>query len=231
MNTFDVFLFDLDGTLLNLGDIGPYADMVLEETLINLKTPSIPDKHERRQFWGSGDNYIKILNKWEVPQAQKFWEFYDKVDFKHRKIMCNQNQISMFDEVENVLKKIYYHKDDKKMAIVTNTADYVVDFILKKFNISSYFQEIFSMGSKNDQKFAKPSPSGILSILKKFEYDQNIIRALMIGDSISDITAAKKANISACLINRNKFRSTKEIFKWEFQPDYIIERLDEILKL
>ncbi|MFX1279245.1 MAG: HAD family hydrolase [Promethearchaeota archaeon] len=228
---FDVFLFDLDGTLLNLGDIGPYADMLLEETLINLKTPNIPDKHERRQFWGSGDNYIEILNKWEVPQANKFWEYFDKVDFKHRKIMYSQNKISLFEEVEEVLKKIYNHKEDKKIAIVSNTADYVVDFIIKQFNISSYFHEIFSMGSKNDEKLAKPSPSGILSILKKFEYDQNIHRALMIGDSISDIIAAKKANISACLINRSKFRSTKEISKWKFQPDYIIERLDEILKL
>ena len=220
---FDIYIFDLDGTLLNLGNIGFYADKILEKTLNILKAPVIPDKDERRQFWGSGDNYIEVLNKWGVSKAQNFWEQYDKVDFKQKKL-------SLFDDVEFVLKEIYTHKEGKNIAIVTNTANYVVDFILKKFNIASYFQEIFSMGFEGDQEFAKPSPRGVLSVLEKFHYDQKIHRALMIGDSISDIRAAKKANISACLIKRDASRYERETFDWDFQPDYIIERLDKLLK-
>jgi phosphoglycolate phosphatase-like HAD superfamily hydrolase len=86
------------------------------------------------------------------------------------------------------------------------------------------------MGFKNDQEFAKPSPNGIFSILKKFHFDHKIHKALMIGDSISDIVAAKKANISACLIKRDVLRIQKDTNEWEFQPDYIIDRLDKILE-
>jgi len=228
---FDIYIFDLDGTLLNLGNIGLYADQILTETLIILKTPVIPDKNERHQFWGSGDNFIEVLNKWGVPKPSNFWKQYDKVDFKHRKVLYNQNKIALFDDVEIVLEKIYKDKDKKKVAIVTNTANYVADYILKKFNIASYFQEIFSMGFKDDQEFAKPSPRGILSVLEKFGYEQNIHRALMIGDSISDIRAAKKANISACLVKRDTMRYKIDTTEWDFQPDYIIERLDKILEL
>ena len=228
---FDIYIFDLDGTLLNLGNIGVHADQILQKTLIRLNAPIIPDMNERRQFWGSGNNYIDILNNWGVSKAQDFWEQYDKVDFKQRKILLNQNKIALYDDVEIVLERIYKDKDKKKIAIVTNTANYVVDYILKKFNIASYFQEIFSMGFKDDQEFAKPSPRGILSVLEKFGYEQNIHRALMIGDSISDIRAAKKANISACLVKRDTMRYNIDTTEWDFQPDYIIERLDKILEL
>jgi phosphoglycolate phosphatase len=246
---FDIFLFDLDGTLLNLGDIGSYADRILQKTLIILGAPDIPEKNERHQFWGSGDKYIELLSKWGIlkPQEsgdkyiellskwgilkpQEFWRKYDKVDFKHRKILVPQKKIALYDDVKTVLDKIYNHKDGKKLAIVTNTAYYIVDYILKKFNISSFFQEFFSMGFKNDQKYAKPSPHGVLSILRKLKYDQKTHRAIMIGDSKSDVVAAKRANISACLIKRDAMRHRKGTDEWEFQPDYIIERLDEILK-
>ncbi|MFX0080887.1 MAG: HAD family hydrolase [Candidatus Hodarchaeota archaeon] len=228
---FDFYLFDLDGTLLNLGNIGAYVDQIFVKTLKKLKVPKTPDKDERLKFWSVGDNYLELLNTWGASKAQTFWKQFDKVDFKQRKALFNEKKLALFDDVKLVLERIHNHKDGKKMGIVTNTANYVVDYVLKKFNIAPFFQEIFSMGFKNDQKSAKPSPSGILSILKKFQYDQNIHKALMIGDSIADILAAKKANISACLITRGTLRYQKEINGWEFQPDYIIERLDKILKL
>jgi phosphoglycolate phosphatase-like HAD superfamily hydrolase len=87
------------------------------------------------------------------------------------------------------------------------------------------------MGFEGDQEFAKPSPHGVLSVLENFNYDRNIHRALMIGDSISDIRAAKKAHISACLIKREKLRYDIDTSRWDFQPDYIIESLDKILEL
>lgn len=227
---FEFYLFDLDGTLLNLGNIGAYADHILVKTLDELKAPKIPDKDERRKFWSAGDNYLELLNKWGVSKAHTFWKQYDKVDFNQRKALYTQKKIALFDDAKPVLERIYNHKDGKKLAIVTNTANYVVDYILKKYDIAPFFQEIFSMGFKDDQKFAKPSPSGIISILENLHYDPKVHNALMIGDSISDIIAAKKANIFACLIKRDRMRYEKGFDSWKFQPDYIIERLDELLE-
>ena len=228
---FKFYLFDLDGTLLNLGNIGAYADQILVKTLNVLKAPKIPNKDERYKFWSAGDNYIELLHTWGVSKAQKFWEQYDKVDFKQRKALFNRKEIALYDDVKIILERIYNHKDGKKIAIVTNTANYVVDYILKKFDIAPFFQDIFSMGFKDDQKSAKPSPRGIFSILESFHYDPDVHKALMIGDTKSDIIAAKKANIFACLIKRDKMRYEKGFNSWKFQPNYIIERLDDLLKL
>jgi len=50
----------------------------------------------------------------------------------------------------------------------------------------------------------------------------------MIGDSIFDIIAAKKAKIAACLIRRN---SENNYIEWEIQPDYVIKSLNELIDL
>ena len=47
---FDCYIFDLDGTLLNLGNIGVHADQILVETLIKLGIKRIPNKMERREL-------------------------------------------------------------------------------------------------------------------------------------------------------------------------------------
>ena len=227
--TFKFYLFDLDGTLLNLGNIRAYADQIFTKTLTILKAPNIPNREEKLKFWLAGKDYIKVLNKWGISKPQNFWNVYDKVDFEHRKVLIDQKKVGLFNEVKDILKKIY--ETANKLAIITNTAGYVVEYVLKKFNISKFFQEIFGMGPGIDEKFAKPSPKGVLSILDKFKYNPKESKAILVGDSKLDIIAAKKANIYACLIRRDRATRNKDYNEWNIQPDFIIERLDELLHL
>jgi len=225
---FDYYLFDLDGTLLNLGNIGAYADEILVEVLKRLNIINPPDRVERKNLWLNKENYLNVLDTWGAANPTDFWKFYDEIDFEKRKILLAKKELSLFDDVIEPLEKIFNHVDYKKLAIVTNTIDVIVNYILNTFNISGYFQDVFSLGSENDQSYAKPSPNGILTILKKFNYNSKVNKAIMIGDSIFDIMAAKKAKISACLIRRNIEKSYKD---WEIQPDYVIKGLNELIEL
>ncbi len=225
---FDFYLFDLDGTLLNLGDIGIYADMILVEVLKRLKITNIPDKDERKTLWFNLENHISVLDNWGATNPKNFWKFFDDIDFENRKILLAKKELSLFDDAIETLERISNHIDNKKLAIVTNTIDDIVKYFLNAFNISGYFQAIFSLGFKNDQNSAKPSPAGILTILKKFNYKSKVNKAIMIGDSIFDIIAAKRAKISSCLVRRNIEKNYKE---WENQPDYVIKNLIEIIDL
>ena len=227
---FNIYIFDLDGTLLNLGNIGAYADQNLIDTLKRLEVPDIPSREERREFFSS-HNYIQVLENWNIRDPENFWHIYDKVDFEKRKTLINNNELTLFPDVKNVLERMLNHDDGKNLAIVTNTADFVVKYILDKFDISHCFQEIFSLGKEVSQEQAKPSPSGIHLILKKFKYDSKNNHALMIGDSIVDIIAAKKANIFSCLIKRKTNYSVINYGLWQHQPDYVIEDLHELLEL
>jgi len=229
---FDFYLFDLDGTLLHLGNIGAYADNILVKTLDKLKAHYPPDRNERFKLWLSEEGYIYVLGEWGVEEPQNFWKFYDEIDFEKRKILIEKKEIFLYNDVKTILEKVYYNKYNKKLAIVSNTAYYIVDYVLNKFDISKYFHEIFSLGYyNNDQELAKPSPKGILTILDKFEYDPKESKALLVGDSKFDIIAAKNANIYACLIRRDIHTRNRHYKKWDVQPDFVIEGFDELLYL
>ncbi|MFW9820385.1 MAG: HAD family hydrolase [Candidatus Thorarchaeota archaeon] len=225
---FDCYIFDLDGTLLDLGNIGVYADQILFETLKKLRVKIIPNKTKRRELWFSGGNFQPILKKWGVRESKDFWKCYDKTDFEKRKILLANNQLSLYKDVRNLLEQIYNHKENKKLAICTNTADYIVDYFLKHFKIIKYFHDIYSMGGTN-QEFAKPSPKGIFTILEKFKIKSQKNNAIMIGDSINDIKAAQAANITSCLISH--LHRNKKFEKWGVQPDYVISSLFDLIDL
>lgn len=227
---FDFYLFDLDGTLLDLGNIGAYADQILIDTLIKLGVERIPNKTERTELWRSGQYFQKVLKNWGISESKSFWKYYDKTDFEKRKALLMNKEISLYKDVKTVLELMHNHKENKKLAICTNTADYIVDFLLIHFKIKHYFHEIFSMGG-NNQEFAKPSPKGILTILKKLRFNSQKQNSIMIGDSIIDIKAAKAANISSCLINRSRENEIERYKRWNIQPDYFINHLHNLIDL
>ena len=78
---FDFYLFDLDGTLLNLGNIGAYADEILVEVLKRLNITKAPDRVERKNLWFNIENYINVLDNWGASNPKDFWKFYDEIDF------------------------------------------------------------------------------------------------------------------------------------------------------
>ena len=226
---FDFYLFDLDNTILHIPNSSEYFDTILKETLKKLtKNPAdIPDRNERNKFWFSGDDYIKLLESWGVSDGSYFWKFFDEIDFSHRKNLFEQGKLCLYNDVRAVLKEI--SNANKKLGLISNTADYIVKYFLDKFDLSHFFHETFGLGYEKDQEVAKPSPEGILYVLKKLNYDSNNSRAIMIGDSRLDVFAAKRANITACLIKRdlNKYPNKND---WEAHPNYEIESLNELLK-
>jgi len=229
---FDFYLFDLDGTLLHLGNIGAYVDQILIETFTRLEASNPPKKNEKYKLWSPEEDFFDVLEEWGVKNPQNFWMVFDEIDFKRRKKLIEKNQVFLYKDVYNILERIHHQKYNKKLAIVSNTAYYIVEFILKKFNITKFFHETFSLGYyNNDQKLAKPSPKGVLTILDKFKYDPKESKAILVGDSKFDIIAAKKAGIYACLIRREINARNKQYKKWKIQPDFVIEGLDELLYL
>ncbi len=229
---FDFYLFDLDGTLLHLGNIGAYVDQILIETFIRLEASNPPKKNEKYKLWSPEEDFFDVLEEWGVKNPQNFWKVFDEIDFKLRKKLIENEQAFLYKDVYNILEKIYHHKYNKKLAIVSNTAYYIVEFILKKFGIINFFHETFSLGYyNNDQELAKPSPKGVLTILDKFKYDPKESKAILVGDSKFDIIAAKKADIYACLIRREINNQNKNYNKWDIQPDFVIKGLDELVHL
>lgn len=226
---FKYYLFDLDNCLLDIPNPTEYFDYILVESIKRLSATPIPNRHERNKFWYSGNKYLGILKKWGVTDLNHFWKHFDEIDFNHRKKLFDKGELKLFNDVRKVLNQLI--NTGKKLAIVSNSADYIVEYILNNFYIKDFFHEIFGLGIDKDQKIAKPSPAGILTVLRKLNYNSNDSEAIMIGDSILDVYAAKRARIIACLIKRDYKKYPNGYSNWKYQPDFIIESLDEISEL
>jgi len=226
---FDYYLFDLDNCLLNFKDPSEYFDNVLVETIKRLTTSPLPGRKERNKFWLSGEKYIDMLENWGLNDINHFWKHFDEIDFELRKLHLKQDELSLYHDVNDVLNRL---KDaGKKIAIISNAADYIVDYIVQKFQILDIFDDIFGLGFDKDQAIAKPSPYGVLKVLKNLNFNPDKSKAIMIGDSRLDIYAAKRANIVACLITRELNKYPDGYKKWIYKPDYVIEQLDEIFDI
>ena len=229
---YDYYLFDLDNCLLHIPKPREYFDNILIETLKHLSNKKdVPDKKDRDRFWTSGEMYLNLLSKWGVSGASVgpiFWKYFDEIDFKHRKDLINNGKIYLYNDVIDVLEELCYR--NKKIGLVSNTADYIVGFFIEKFKLSPFFSEILGLGHDKDQAIAKPSPKGILHVLHNLDYDPKISNAIMVGDSHVDVFAAKRANIAACLLKRDEYKySTRS--DWKFLPDYEIDNLKELLTI
>ena len=225
---FDYFLFDLDNCLLQYPNYIEYLDYVLVESL-KKNSVKVPNHKERKKVFSAEEDYNDLLKQWSIFDYELFWKHFSEIDFEYRKKLIEKKEIFLFNNVENVLSQLVDR--NKKLALISNSPGYIVDYIVNKFKLSSFFDEILTIDYERDQNLAKPSPDGIISILKKLNYSHKNSNAIMIGDSIVDIIAAKKANIYACLVNRESNESSKYYEDWEYLPDYIIKRLHELLEL
>lgn len=227
----------MDNCLVEIPNIGNYFDQLLVETLKEFDVKRIPEFNERKQIWFVGKQYINLLKSWGIKTHQKFWKVLDLKDFKQRKKLIHDGRIMLFEDVLQVLKELY--RLNKRMGIISNTPDNIIKYQLDYFKIKKYFDIVVGLGE--DQTICKPEPTGINIVLNYFSENGQIKReknfkriqseAIMIGDSIVDIISANRAKVKSCLILRKQHHYTEEIKSWEYQPNFIINQLDEILKL
>lgn len=98
----------------------------------------------------------------------------------------------LFPNVKNILT-ILNRELNKKVAVVTNKTEKATEHILTGLGIRDYFDLL--IGPESVQ-LLKPDPEGILLVLAKTE--TNPQRAIMVGDTHTDIEAGKKAGTWTC---------------------------------
>ncbi len=226
---YDYYLFDLDNCLLYIPNVAEYFDEVLINSLeeMGLNEKNIPAKVERDKFWFSGIGHVNLLERWGISDVHLFWKYFDDFDYVKRKELVKRNEMYIFEDVKPTMKKL--RKKGKYLGLISNTADYIIEYILNKFRLKNYFQVVFGMNYTMDVSLAKPSPSGILSVLKNFNCDPICNKILMVGDSKDDIFAAKQANVDACLVKRDTKKYSEGFVNWEYKPDFIIKNINELI--
>ncbi len=203
-----VFLFDLDGTLI---DSAEDIALILRTTLERIgKTYKMPQSI--KNFIGGG---VKALL--ERVLKEEFKEEYVELFRKYYR----ENPVIKTKPYKGIPEVLFNLKQEgKKLAVITNKPEDISREILKRLNLLEFF-DFIAGGDTFPEK--KPSPMPLVRSLQIL--GENVEGAIMIGDTSADITAAVCAGIKTAFAEWGYSEDVK------IKADFYLKKPEDILGL
>jgi len=184
MKKKQLIIFDMDGTLINSGNVisntinHVRTSLGLEVMSKNLLLTSInnPDINPSEFFYGT-KNFTKQHSK-------LFEDYYDENCLK---------DIILYDGIENLLQNISEHFT---LSIATNASVEYAQKMTSHLGIDHYFD--YFIGADKVSK-PKPNPEMLLITIEKL--NMQIKDSILIGDSHKDKNAAEACEMDYLLVN------------------------------
>ncbi|MBP3924568.1 HAD family hydrolase [bacterium] len=208
------YIFDLDGTIINSAD----------EVLKCLKQSFLQAGYNINEYEFSSDligpplkQIIKNIDK-NLNEETKIKEIMQNF----RTIYDNEkNDISrLYDGIFDYLQKL--KREGKKLFIATFKPELPTQRILKQYKLDM-FDDVYTI-DKFGVQITKTEM--ICDIINKYKLER--AKTIMIGDSSSDMTAAKEAGISSVGVLWGYGRDKTELLK---NADFVINRIEELEQL
>jgi len=184
MQKKQLIIFDMDGTLINSGDVISNTInyvrtnlglevMPKEELLININNPNI---NSSEFFYGT--------TAFTDEQTQLFGEYYDK--------NCI-NDISLYDGIKELLENLSKHFI---LSIATNASVEFARKMIEHLSIDHHFDYIIGA---NEVTTPKPHPEMLLNTVESLKIE--IKHSILVGDSNKDKNAAVACEMDYLLVN------------------------------
>jgi phosphoglycolate phosphatase len=209
MKVYKLLIFDLDGTLIDS------KRDIAESVNYAFKKLHIPQKRysEIYKFIGNGGEQLirdVIDKRYEdlVPEVVRIYREYYK------------NHVVVYTKLYPGVKRILKYYMNKIKVVITNKYGYLTREILKRLKIDEYFDRIVGW---EDTEAHKPSPEPILEVIQQYGISKE--EAIVIGDGVQDIKAAKNACVDCCGVLYG-FTKKEELIKEA--PTYVVEKIVEI---
>jgi len=211
---FDLYLFDLDGTLVDTRrDIAEAVNHVLQ-----LHARPVADVATVISWVGDGlDDMMARAFKTDE------WEFIDElVDEFRSYYMEHCTEFSyVYGGCSETLTSLQGR--GAHLSVLTNKPQDLSLEILRRLGILQYFDRV--VGS-SDADLRKPNPSNLLSLIRDIGTSKE--RTLMVGDSRNDILVARNAGVASCGCT---FGYIGRAALLELKPTYLIETWPGLLLL
>lgn len=214
MAGYEAIVFDLDGTLLDtLEDLTDSVNAALQSGGCPQKTIE-----QIRAYVGNGIRNLMIRSV-EGGEAHPGFENMFQAFREHYKANC-RNKTKPYEGIPELLQTL--QKDGRKMAIVSNKADFAV----KELN-EYYFKE-FGMAAIGEREgiARKPAPDTVFEALRKLKAPAE--QAVYVGDSEVDVKTAQAAGLP-CISVLWGFRE-KEVLA-QCGAEQFAKNAHELLKL
>ncbi len=214
-----LIVFDLDGTLV---DSVPDIATAINLMLVALQQATYTEEQVRKWVGNGAEKLIQraltgMLETTQEPHnlAQGmalFNQFYGAN-------VCDKSELYL-----GVIEGLEALKvAGINLACVTNKPEKFSLPLLAQLGLKDYFQFIASGDSYN---VMKPDPRALLEAAQFFAVD--VRQCLMIGDSINDIQAGKRAGFKAAAVS---YGYAGKYTLDELEADYTLDRIDQIVEL
>ena len=214
-----MILIDVDGTLV---DSVPDLAFCVDEMMIAINMPKRGEEAVR-QWVGNGVEKLAkraLVNALEgEPDPELFNKAYPIFLELYKENTCKRS--TLYPGVLEALD--FFAEQGYKLGCVTNKAEQFTRPLLEQLGILDRF-EILICGDTLEKK--KPDPMPLLHAAEYFGVEPD--QALMLGDSISDVKAARAAgfNIVCMSYGYNHGADIRDS-----EPDAVIDRMDDVSKL
>ncbi|ASJ09137.1 2-haloalkanoic acid dehalogenase [Thermococcus siculi] len=207
-------IFDVDETLVYYEGYDHrewYEKWVLPE----LRRHGIDLDYETYRKTVSGELPRSYVERLGIDHVE-FWKLVDDVNLRYRREMARLGRIKAFPDVDALgeLKKM-----GLKLAAVSNASQECTEFVLNLFDLRGHFDVVYGKDYANLDG-VKPNPYLIEKALKALSLRPHEV--LMVGDSLHDVTAGKRAGMR--VVNVIRFGKIEG-------ADYYVRNLRELVDL
>lgn len=206
--SFDLIIFDQDGTLvdsrIDITNSVNHALKVLGLPILDINTIT----------GYIGEGITKLIERSLGPH-QELLDRARSLFLEYYSSHLTDNTY-LYPDVVDVLQFF----DKKKKAVISNKLGSLTKDLMRDLGILHYFEIVLGCDSTSRRK---PFPDPIIKVLDTLGVKGD--RALMVGDSPTDIEAGRRAEIFTCGVSYG-YRGRDELLKAE--PDFLI---DNLLKL
>ncbi len=207
MRAFSVYLFDVDGTLLDSApDIAAAILEVLDDTPCRGLEPAALHKYVGTPLH---EIFRDLLP--ELPQAE-----YERMIAAYRRIYpARQHRLTrVYPGVREALAALGGRK-----STATTKQTWMTRGVLEHFGLLEHFDHV-----QGTDGFAyKPAPDVVLASVRVFGARPE--DCLLVGDAPSDMEAGRRAGVAICAV-RYGYGCAADLARWE--PDYWVGDLREL---
>jgi phosphoglycolate phosphatase len=205
---FPVYLFDLDGTLL---DSAPDITAAIAQVLAQTRQTNVPDEFLRSYI---GRHLIDLF-EYLLPELSR--QEHDRMIVEYRGIYLarGHKQTRLYPGVAEALAVLPGRK-----STATTKGTPTAGLILEQFGLRPHFEHV----QGTDGFPSKPEPEVIFRAIQALGARPD--DCLMVGDSGPDMDAGRRAGVKTCAV-RWGYGNHAEMA--HFQPDYWIDRPAQLL--
>ncbi len=210
--SYDYIFFDWDGCLART------LDVILEiyrDLFIDFGLPKTD--RELISIWGDWRGPLKLgISEENLPKWIEKYKF---------KLNLKSPQVDMYEGVREMLSQL--KESGKKLALLSSSERFSIEPALERNNLREFFEVFLYAG---DIKEHKPAPEIIEKALSLIGGNKE--KAIIIGDSKSDVGAAHNAGINCILFypqHNEQFYDRESLTK--LNPTYIVGDFSEVFKI